>query len=294
MVNSVCHYIFHFCYCIFQQNVIKYIRLKKVGNDMDKETVLQWFCSDVDFLVTKVLKQYWYKSKFSYLNKPRPDYGLMLLVRGSVDFITEEGSVPARSGNLVFLSKGSRYEALFSDEAEDYLICFDRDEERFLSCAPMILSESVDLTCFEKFRILSEDNRYTSRMQLYNKGSFLLLLDSIVQSVKNESDTHSNIINLACELLEKNEKITVEQIAKNCAVSPSLLRQLFIKRLGISPMQYRMNMKMKQAMYLIESTNMTVNEVADSLSFYDAAYFCKIFRVHTGMTPTQYRKCKRI
>lgn len=294
MVNLVCHYIFRFCYCIFQQNVIKYIRLKKVGNGMDKDTVLQWFCSDVDFPVTKVLKQYWSKSKFSYLNKPRPDYGLMLLVRGSVDFITEGGSVFARSGNLVFLSKGSRYEALFSDEAEDYLICFDADEERFLSCVPMILSESVDLTCFEKFRILSEENRYTARTNLYNKGSFLLLLDSIVQSVKNESDTYINIINLACELLEKNEKITVEQIAKNCAVSPSLLRQLFIKRLGISPIQYRMNMKMKQAMYLIESTNMTVNEVAESLSFYDAAYFCKIFRVHTGMTPTQYGKCKRI
>ena len=112
---------------------------------MDQETVLQWFCSGIDFRVTKVLKQHWYKSKYSYLNNPRPDFGLMLLVRGSVDFLTEHGTVSAHSGNLVFLSKHSRYEAVFSDEADDYLICFDADEDSFSSLSPMILSESIDL-----------------------------------------------------------------------------------------------------------------------------------------------------
>ena len=86
----------------------------------------------------------------------------------------------------------------------------------------------------------------------------------------------------------------IEQIAKECAVSTSLLRRLFIEKFQIPPIQYRMNMKMKRAMYLIESTNMTVSEIAESLSFFDAAYFCKVFRAYTGMTPTQYAKSKRI
>ncbi len=261
---------------------------------MDQETVLQWFCSDVDFCVTKVLKQHWYKSKYSYLNNPRPDFGLLLLVSGRVSYVTEHGTVSAGAGNLVFLPKHSRYKAVFSDEADDYLICFDSDEDRFLSCAPMILFESVDLACVEKFHRLSEENRYIVRTQLYNKGSFLLLLDSIVESAKDKSDGHSNIVKTACELLQRNEKITIEQIAKKCAVSTSLLRQLFIEKLGISPTRYRMNMKMKQAMYLIESTNMTVSEIAEYLSFFDTAHFCKVFRAYTGMTPTQYAKSKSI
>lgn len=261
---------------------------------MEKEKLPQWFCSGVDFRVTKVLKQHWYKNKYSYLNHPRPDFGLLLLVSGSVSFVTEHRTVPACAGDLVFLPKHSRYEAVFSDEADDYLICFDADDDRFLSCSPMILSESVDLACYEKFRILSDENRYTARTQLYNKGSFLLLLDSIVESTKNDMDEHNNIVKCACELLQKKNKLTMEQIAKKCAVSTSLLRQIFIENLGISPIRYRMNMKMKQAMYLIESTNMTVSEIAEYLSFFDAAYFCKVFRSHTGMTPTQYAKSKRI
>ncbi|MBR3967320.1 MAG: AraC family transcriptional regulator [Clostridia bacterium] len=261
---------------------------------MDKENVLRWFCSDVDFRVTKVLKQHWYKSKYSYLNDPRPDFGLMLLVSGRVDFLTEQGTVSAHAGNLVFLPKHSRYEAFFSDTADDYLICFDTNENGSLSYSPMILSESADVACYEKFRNLSDENKYTTRTQLYNKGSFLLLLDSMVESVKNDSDEHTQIVKRACEFLQKNEKITIEQIAKNCAVSTSLLRQSFLEKLGISPIQYRTEMKMRQAAYLIESTNMTVSEIAEYLSFFDAAYFCKVFRSHTGMTPTQYAKSKRI
>lgn len=261
---------------------------------MDNENVLLWFCSDIDFRVTKVLKQHWYKRKYSYLNTPRPDFGLMLLVRGSVDFLTEHATVSARAGNLVFLPKYSRYEAVFSDEADDYLICFDADKSSFLPSAPIILSESADLACLEKMRTMSDENRYTSRTQLYNKGTFLLLLDSIVESSGTENGGHSNIVKIACELLQKNDKLSIEQIAKECAVSTSLLRQLFVKSLGLSPIQYRTNIKLRRAMYLIEATNMTVSEIAESLSFFDAAYFCKVFRAHTGMTPTQYAKSKRI
>ena len=56
---------------------------------MDRETVLQWFCSNIDFRVIRVRKQHRYKSKYSYLDHPRPDFGLMLLVSGKVDFYSE-------------------------------------------------------------------------------------------------------------------------------------------------------------------------------------------------------------
>ena len=69
---------------------------------MDQEAVLQWFCSNIDFHVTKVLKQHWYKSKYSYLDNPRPDFGLLLLVSGKISFVTEHGVVSACAGNLVF------------------------------------------------------------------------------------------------------------------------------------------------------------------------------------------------
>ncbi len=260
---------------------------------MNKEMVLQFFSSDVDFRVTKVLKQHWHKSKFSYLSSPRPDYGLMLLSRGSVDFLTASGTVSAHSGNLVFLSKNSRYEAVFAGEADNYLICFDADFNMFLPSDPIVLIKNTDLACFEKIRVLVEENRRTERSKLYNKGAFFLLLDSVAEAAGNEGNNHSDIIKYACELMQKDPKLSIEQIAKECAVSTSLFRQVFIKKIGVSPRRYRMDMKLKQAIYLIESTDMTIGEIAESLSFFDTAYFCKVFKAHIGMTPKEYAKNKK-
>ena len=79
----------------------------------------------MNFSVRKALKQYWNKSKYSYLTTPRPDFGLMLILSGSVDFVTEAGTVSARAGNAIFLPKHSHYEAHFGGDVEDYLVCFD-------------------------------------------------------------------------------------------------------------------------------------------------------------------------
>ena len=57
---------------------------------MNKEKVLQWLCSNVDFYITKAIKQRWYKTKYSYLIEPRPDFGLLFIKSGSVDFLPEK------------------------------------------------------------------------------------------------------------------------------------------------------------------------------------------------------------
>jgi AraC-like DNA-binding protein len=83
-------------------------------------------------------------------------------------------------------------------------------------------------------------------------------------------------------------------VAKACAVSESGLRQLFHKQLGLSPAQYRTQIKIKRAMYLLQATNLSIREISDQLNFFDTAYFYKVFKAHTGMTPAQYAKTKSL
>ena len=45
--------------------------------------------------------------------------------------------------------------------------------------------------------MLSEENIYTVRTQLYNKGAFLLILDSIVEAAKVENDSYCNMVKIA-------------------------------------------------------------------------------------------------
>lgn len=126
------------------------------------------------------------------------------------------------------------------------------------------------------------------------KGLFYLLLDRITSSFFTEASAEQKIIEKATELLRSDKEWKISEIAHQCGISESRLRKTFKSIMGISPSEYRLNFKLTRAKYLFESTDLRIGEVADLLHFYDAAYFCKIFKQHTGQTPKQFMNNKQL
>ena len=89
---------------------------------MIEQDILSFLKSDAKFFTSKILKQHWKESKYSYINLPRPDYGLMLVLKGNVTFVTDKEILTASAGNFVFLPKNSRYEAVFVDETDGSIL----------------------------------------------------------------------------------------------------------------------------------------------------------------------------
>ena len=68
--------------------------------------------------------QQWRFSRFSYLEQPRPDHGLLLLLNGEIDYVNQESALRIQPLDLVYLPKGSRYEARIHPGTEDLLLNF--------------------------------------------------------------------------------------------------------------------------------------------------------------------------
>lgn len=62
---------------------------------------------------------------------------------------------------------------------------------------------------------------------------------------------------------------------------------------GYSPYQHFLHLKMERACYLLDISNLSISEVAESLGYEDAFYFSRIFRRLIGISPTQYRASSR-
>ena len=261
---------------------------------MDKEKILEWLCSAPSFFPVSALKQRWERSSYSYLAVPRPNFGLILVLSGNVDFTTESGTVSARAGNLVFLPKFSRYEAIFPDETEDYLVCFDTDSLGISVSEPTVLIDTASVFCVEKFKALVEKSLFGRSDDLESRGLMYLLFNSVVTEAREQGDFQSRTLKRASELLQSDYSLSVEEVAHRCAVSPSTLRNIFKSKLGASPAEYRTDMKLRRAQYLLESTSLTVSEISERLSFFDPAYFCKVFKERLGLTPGQYAKNKKL
>lgn len=258
-----------------------------------KDRILSFLKSDNNFNITKILKQHWHQSKYSYATMPRPDFGIMLVLRGSALFVVGEETVTATAGNVVFLPKGSRYEAIFPDETEDYLVSFDAEDQGLCLVSPVKLIERAPFYCVERFSEFVSENFSEAHTSLHSKGLFYLLIDSIANNAEIENDSHSHLVARARELLY-NGDLSIGEVARECAVSESSLRCIFKEQMGIPPVEYRLTAKLRKAAYMLESTDMTICEVSDKLGFFDAAYFCKVFKKYMGVTPKQYSQNKKI
>jgi signal transduction histidine kinase/AraC-like DNA-binding protein/ABC-type sugar transport system substrate-binding protein len=81
-----------------------------------------------------------------------------------------------------------------------------------------------------------------------------------------------------------------QEIAEVVGLSKNYLSQIFHQELGISPWEYLNRYRIRQARELLRTTNDSITTIASLVGFDDPAYFSRIFRNHTGLSPRAYRE----
>lgn len=100
-----------------------------------------------------------------------------------------------------------------------------------------------------------------------------------------------SLIDVGIELLESDplSNLTIEEIAQACNVSPCYFRKLFKEYSGMTPLEYRINIRLNMAKSMLENGEATLEYIAEALNFQNASYFCRIFKRKFGITPSQYK-----
>ena len=89
-------------------------------------------------------------------------------------------------------------------------------------------------------------------------------------------------------------RFTMDELAKEMSFSKTYISRYFSRVCGYSIIDYFNMMKINEAKRLIRETGHNFYEISELLAFANSHYFSTIFKKHTGMTPTQYkRSCKR-
>ena len=86
------------------------------------------------------------------------------------------------------------------------------------------------------------------------------------------------------------DKISLEDIASSSAVSRRECLRCFRQCIGKTPYDYLMEYRIGAAAKMLKATDASVTSVAERAGFSNSAYFGKIFKKETGMTPGEYRK----
>lgn len=106
--------------------------------------------------------------------------------------------------------------------------------------------------------------------------------------------TDEEILNLQLWLRQHMDTdIQVESAAEISGISPRTLSRRFKLATGQSFNEYLTQLRIDTARDLLQNSNLPIGDVADRVGYKDSAYFSRLFKRTTGISPREYRNTVR-
>lgn len=235
----------------------------------------------------------------------------------SGDITINGNEYPIREHTAVFLPPETRYQfhMTFREDARAIVLDFDlTNEHAHLSDSlgtateetfdvalipayslPEELSQPIVLVLPQLSRMLLQCSDYfLFREPFFRESASAMLKLCLLQLVhQSRACTQSPIcedVLLYIHSQYADASLTNLAIANHFNYHPDHLSNLIRQRTGMTLHQYLMFYRVQVAKNFLLTTQYDISEIAWRSGFCTAAYFIKIFRRHTGMTPRTYRQ----
>jgi len=171
---------------------------------------------------------------------------------------------------------------------------FENSEQSVISLAGDLLFKVK--TIFELIRIsqLSSGNHIT----VISRSYIMVLIYEMDFYQRNSASCDHNpdqiypVFARFKKLLAKNymNERKLDFYASQLNITPKYLSAVIKKHTGKSASEWIGESVTLEAKVLLQNLTLTVAQISNQLNFSDQSIFGKFFRVHTGLTPVQYRK----
>jgi AraC family transcriptional regulator len=93
------------------------------------------------------------------------------------------------------------------------------------------------------------------------------------------------------EYIEANleDRISIASLASVAGLSTFHFARAFKQSQGVAPHDYLVQRRVKRAMELLDSTELSISEIACAAGFADQSHCTRRFQQHVGMSPRDYR-----
>lgn len=147
-------------------------------------------------------------------------------------------------------------------------------------------------------RINSERKKNDSISPFMARSHLMLLLGYITRNeslLDNSKSSSLPSIKLTEELMNYvinncHKDISLQDLADKFGYNANYISTLFKKNSGVNFKNFLILHRVKNAEYMLTTTDKSIIEIADTCGFNDSNYFSTIFKKIHGMSPREYRK----
>jgi AraC-like DNA-binding protein len=119
-----------------------------------------------------------------------------------------------------------------------------------------------------------------------------VLFFQIGTSLRGGARTTAHDLTKSIEFMRANvgRSLTLQELSRHASLSPARFSSLFRDQTGSSPVEHHIRLRMQAACHLLDTTALSVKEVAAELGYEDPYYFSRIFQKTLGCSPLAYRR----
>lgn len=225
----------------------------------------------------------------------RQSHTLVYKISGESEYTLRGKQLLHKAGTLIYIPEGESYVLRRITEGSYRLInfharCDGFPEPRLYAQLngnqiPLLMEKMESLWCHEqgladRYEMVSLFYKMLSQLEGLRQAEYVTTerLKKITPAVSY----------LEAHLFDVQLKVS--DLYALCELSPPAFRQIFVARFGMSPRQYIIERRIKQAMLMLESgAYRSVLEVARAVGYEDPLYFSKCFKAVCGRSPSKFK-----
>ena len=246
------------------------------------------------------------------------DCRLFFFLSGTGIVTADRNRYPFQKGTVLYFPPGTRYRFHLDKKSDDFslvVINFDLISDFSVLSTSLGTATAVDFdpSRVMSYEISSEFAKVICRQLPELESSFRRIADDFLCSAPLHKETSSALIKLSLlELLLNNHhdaeqqrlapvleyirknygdpELTNQAVAKAFNYHPHYLSQMLKQATGLTLHQYVTSYRLQMARQMLISTDDSIATISWKTGFQSTAYFIKLFRQESGVTPGTYRK----
>lgn len=129
-------------------------------------------------------------------------------------------------------------------------------------------------------------------VRVMSRGIIYRILAEFLKGAKPKEYVYDSRIAKVVQHIRMNigARPDLDELASISCMSKDHLTRIFRREMKVTPLSYYCKKKMEKAQLRLVTETISVKEIALQLGYDDQAYFNRIFKKFTGMSPSAYRK----